>query len=202
MQLPERWSLPPGVGSNYDQNPPYPEFMPDPIWAREAEVKHGRVAMTAVLGLIVQELAPGGVPFPWFGGEKVLALHDKLVSVGAAWQLLCFIGIFELLFLQRYAQGDLDGTGNYGIYEYFDPLGLAKDDATFETNRLKEIKNGRLAMIAFAGIVHHYLITGKEPIAFITSPPLQDCVAKASKLPGAAIAATWAPGPALDALCY
>ena len=202
MQLPERWALPAGIGSNYDQKPPYPEFMPDPIWAREAEVKHGRVAMTAVFGLIVQELAPRGVPFPWFEGEKVLALHDKLVSVGAAWQLLVFIGIFELLFLQKYAEGGLDGTGNYGIYDYFDPLGLAKDEATFETNRLKEVKNGRLAMIAFSGIIHHYLITGKGPIEFITAPPLKDCVAKASELPGAGIAATWAPGSALDALCY
>ena len=138
QDLPERFSLPSNIGSPYDQNPPYPEFMPDPIWAREAEIKHGRVAMTAVLGLVVQDLAPRGVPFPWFEGEKVLALHDKLVKVGAGWQLLCFIGIFELIFLQKYAEGALDGSGNYELYEYgFDPLGLAKDSETLETNRLK-----------------------------------------------------------------
>ena len=57
-------------------------------------------------------------------------------------------------------------------------------------------------MISFAGIIHHYLITGKGPVEFITAPPLENCVAKASSLPGASIAAYWAPGDALDALCY
>jgi hypothetical protein len=34
--------------------------------------------------------------------------------------------------------------------------------------QLAEIKNGRLAMLAIGGIVHHYLITGKGPIQLIT----------------------------------
>ena len=34
---------------------------------------------------------------------------------------------------------------------------------------LAEIKNGRLAMIAIGGMVHHYLITGKGPIELITA---------------------------------
>ena len=33
----------------------------------------------------------------------------------------------------------------------FDPLGLSKDVAAFEDNKVKEIKNGRLAMVAWAG---------------------------------------------------
>ena len=33
----------------------------------------------------------------------------------------------------------------------FDPLGLGKDVAAFEDNKVKEIKNGRLAMVAWAG---------------------------------------------------
>jgi hypothetical protein len=33
----------------------------------------------------------------------------------------------------------------------FDPLGFSKDAASFETYKLKEIKNGRLAMVAFLG---------------------------------------------------
>ena len=33
----------------------------------------------------------------------------------------------------------------------FDPFGLSKDVATFEDNKVKEIKNGRLAMVAWAG---------------------------------------------------
>ena len=33
---------------------------------------------------------------------------------------------------------------------------------------MKEIKNGRLAMIAIGGMTHHYFLTGKGPIEFIT----------------------------------
>merc|ERR1712216_928217 len=36
---------------------------PDVIWAREAEVKHGRIAMLAATGLIVQDL----FTFPFYG---------------------------------------------------------------------------------------------------------------------------------------
>jgi len=34
--------------------------------------------------------------------------------------------------------------------------------------QLAEIKNGRLAMIAIGGIVHHYLLTGKGPVQLLT----------------------------------
>jgi hypothetical protein len=34
--------------------------------------------------------------------------------------------------------------------------------------QVKEIKNGRLAMIAIGGMTHHYFLTGKGPIEFIT----------------------------------
>ena len=34
--------------------------------------------------------------------------------------------------------------------------------------QVREIKNGRLAMIAIGGITHHYFLTGKGPIEFIT----------------------------------
>jgi hypothetical protein len=44
-------------------------------------------------------------------------------------------------------------------YPGFDPLGLSKGD--FETLKLKEIKNGRLAMIAFAGFTLQAQTTGK-----------------------------------------
>lgn len=35
--------------------------------------------------------------------------------------------------------------------------------------QLVELKNGRLAMIATAGMLHHYFLTGKGPIELISS---------------------------------
>lgn len=43
----------------------------------------------------------------------------------------------------------------------FDPLGYATDAAAMQELQLKEIKNGRLAMLAFSGIVTQSALTGK-----------------------------------------
>jgi hypothetical protein len=42
------------------------------------------------------------------------------------------------------------------------------------------VKNGRLAMIAISGMTHHYFLTGKGPIDFITQiPNFKSCAAAA-----------------------
>lgn len=43
----------------------------------------------------------------------------------------------------------------------FDPLGYATDGAATKEMQLMEVKNGRLAMIAFSGIVTQAALTGK-----------------------------------------
>jgi len=44
----------------------------------------------------------------------------------------------------------------------FDPMGLAvgKSEEQMDEMRLKEIKNGRLAMLAIGGMIHHNWVTG------------------------------------------
>jgi hypothetical protein len=49
----------------------------------------------------------------------------------------------------------------------FDPLGYAKGD--LKTLKAKEIANGRLAMVAFAGIMVQYDHTGVGPVANLVS---------------------------------
>merc|ERR1711998_389094 len=137
---------------------------PDVIWAREAEVKHGRIAMLASTGLIVQDLL--------------------------------FIGALEFPFIQKAINGELDGTGDYG----FDPLGL-----NFDRRAVVEIKNVRLGMIAFGGMMQRYLLTGKGPVQFITQiPNFKSCAATAAQLPGAKVASLPFFGKTLEvasALC-
>ncbi len=46
---------------------------------------------------------------------------------------------------------------------YFDPLGMA-EGPKYEEYKQKEIKNGRLAMMAFLGFAAQHAATGKGPI--------------------------------------
>lgn len=100
------------------------------MWMQEAEIKHGRTAMLAVLGWVAVD---SGLRFP--GSEKVtgsiansLAAHDAAVANGSMGVLLLLCFVMELaggaaLFEQ--AKGSGRKIGDFG----FDPLGFSKNDA-------------------------------------------------------------------------
>jgi hypothetical protein len=122
----QRYNPPAGFGSNWDQEPP--------AWAVNGGLKHhdGRVAMLAATGAIVQDLYHFPFFDKWYNGEKVWGLHDAAIKSGALWQVLWFIGLLEIPFLFKLANGLVDGTGELG----FDPLGLKNDEEEFSMNQL------------------------------------------------------------------
>lgn len=135
---------------------------------REAELKHGRIAMLAVLGFFVGEqyhpLFDGTID-----GASIYAFQKSIAFEGNIWGVpLLLIGLLEAIHGdvvygvtgRRFVTGDY--LGPIGIR--FDPLGLSpKDPEAFKEMRTKELNNGRLAMIAIAGLFTQECITG-EPI--------------------------------------
>mmetsp|Transcript_29042 Transcript_29042/g.85146 ORF Transcript_29042/g.85146 Transcript_29042/m.85146 type:complete len:207 (+) Transcript_29042:55-675(+) len=140
----------------------FTELGGDLNYVRESEITHGRVAMLAAAGFIVPEFfhLPGDV----YGTVSSRALEAQAQVPAAAWaQIAISIAISEGIRSQNVYKPN-HTPGDHG----FDPLGFkgkfCKTDADYKTMQLKEIKNGRLAMLAVSGMFAQQLVTGKGPI--------------------------------------
>lgn len=73
----------------------YEPFMP---WFRESEIRHGRTAMLAVVGFIATDFVriPGEM-YSFEAIPKTIDAHDALLKTGPMYQLLLFIGLFDLI---------------------------------------------------------------------------------------------------------
>mmetsp|Transcript_29285 Transcript_29285/g.28026 ORF Transcript_29285/g.28026 Transcript_29285/m.28026 type:complete len:350 (+) Transcript_29285:81-1130(+) len=141
---------------------------------RENELKHGRLAMIAVLGVIVGE---SGLNF--FGNDisgPAIYQYQQAEILFNAWSanVVGFVLAIEGFNIVNGWQG-IDETmessvGIAGLKDgyvsgdlKFDPLGLKPaTPAALKTIQTKEINNGRLAMLAIAGIVAQELVTGAK----------------------------------------
>mmetsp|Transcript_109621 Transcript_109621/g.266483 ORF Transcript_109621/g.266483 Transcript_109621/m.266483 type:complete len:264 (-) Transcript_109621:244-1035(-) len=116
---------------------------------RMAELKHGRVAMMASIGLVAQHFLklPGAESVPaGIGALSTVAGQVGFVAI-FAWS-----GVLEGVWKEEPGKE----PGNFG-----DPFGLGMYDAEM---RNREINNGRFAMIAVTGILAAELATGKDAI--------------------------------------
>jgi len=141
-------------------------------YMRECELKHGRVCMLATLGWIVTDL---GVRFPGsvFQNTDTINAHNDLVKAGIMLPFLSAIGVAEiygfwLLDQSGYAGPDFDpdysplaGVREPGDF-YLGKNFLPSDPEKKRDMQLKELNNGRLAMLAFSGIATVSVAFGKK----------------------------------------
>jgi len=130
--------------------------LPTLYWMREAELKHGRIAMLAWLGWRATDdgLRLPGELFSTENIPNAYDAHNILVSQGLMTFMLMAVGFVEVCsaaVLVQVSKGESDReAGDFG----FDPLGILTGKSKEEKDKYKlnEIENGRLAMLAFGGI--------------------------------------------------
>ena len=124
---------------------------------RYCEIKHGRVAMLAVVGWLVTD---AGIRFP--GAESVpssLAVFNEGAVPDLVWaQLFATIGLMEMvnqdagLAKDGVAMGEFPGDFRNGVLDF----GWDKQtDAWKRNKRSIELNNGRAAQMGIFGIVVH-----------------------------------------------
>lgn len=146
------------------------KFSPMLPWFREAELKHGRVAMLAFVGLIAPELGtlqglPPKCAAAGIGGElRIVEAHNAcvadplpLVNMSPMLVILLAAGLIEVVTtVQKITLGWGLTIENAGDYPGRKEIGaylkqLPKDETAMVVLKLQELKHCRLAMIGFGG---------------------------------------------------
>ena len=156
---------------------------------REVELKHGRVAMLASLGEAASRasalpnprryILPRHTGFlvgenfhPLFGGNIDVPSYVAFqqTPLQTFWPAVVFvIASLEVFSVFTFEDPNVEGWAIRADHEpgtlgsnnrRWDPLGLAPSDpAEFKAMQTKELNNGRLAMIAIAGMIAQELVT-------------------------------------------
>jgi len=152
------------VGSEAGFDPLYLSNFIDVKWMREAELKHGRICMLASVGMIWQELysIPG---YPGYNPNPVEAVSsvppEGLLQILATMAYLEIKANGEKYHMRVMFEDPNRKPGNIG----FDPLRFGDNPKSRERLEYQELKHGRLAMLAFSGMINQVFITGKPVLA-------------------------------------
>jgi len=152
---------------------------------RQSEIKHGRIAMFAFVGYIVQS----NFVFPWAqtlagaahpSAELSPEAQWDAVPLGAKWQIFGVISALELWdecgggTLPHYMNGRKPGQfptfslfrdNVHFVLDLYDPLGFNKkmSEETKERRLVAELNNGRAAMLGIFGFLCADTIPGSVP---------------------------------------
>jgi len=158
---------------------------------RHAEIKHGRVAMFAFVGYVVQS----NVHWPWAMKLDGTLFPSTDLSPPEQWaalpieskhSILTFIGFLEIyselassvtdkkVYQKHYMKGGKPGAfPKFGTavphpvpFDLYDPFGFSKNRSEEEKARglVVEINNGRLAMLGIFGFLLEQTIPGSIPL--------------------------------------
>lgn len=112
---------------------------------------------------------------PWYSDfpKLVIDRHTWAVQNGAMWQLLIWLGFFEIMTTPAVIQMVKGESSRQPGYFGLDPLNIGSKDPLMAQ---KEVKNGRLAMMAVSGAIHHAAITNQNLLEQLLSgnikPPI------------------------------
>lgn len=143
---------------------------------RDAEIKHGRVAMLAALGVLVAEEYHPLFMGPDYIGPAVDHFQEITARFPAFWAIaLTGMGIIETNTITKAFAKPSAVTGEGGLKEDytpgdlgFDPLGLKpQDEEEYRVIQTKELNNGRLAMIGVAGMLVQELVKPQDILEFL-----------------------------------
>jgi len=147
-------------------------------WFRHAELKHGRVAMAAMVGLLfhINHIHFPGMLSPTFGIS-----FEKLSAMGPfeAWNNIPVLGQAQILWTiagLEHASECLNPEGHYMkggtpgdlkfLKNFWDTPGFTKrlSPEVLKEKREMELRNGRLAMIGIISVVAATAVPGSVPL--------------------------------------
>lgn len=135
---------------------------------QEAELIHARWAMLGSAGCIAVELFGFG---SWFdaptwaitGGKPTWAGVEVPFDINT----LAAVEIALFAVVEGLRNEESDPVKKLYPGGAFDPLGFAKDPKKADELKLKELKNGRLAMLSIVGFIAQHAANSKAPLAVL-----------------------------------
>jgi hypothetical protein len=138
------------------------------LWFRAAELKHGRVAMVATTGYLVNA---AGIHFPGMLSSDISFESLSTMTPPEAWAAVPTAGKAQILFTIFCAELITEGYqgthymkgGSFPtmVFPKIDFSGVSAE--TLEVKKTRELNNGRLAQIAIMSFLAAHYIPGSVP---------------------------------------